>query len=90
MDSIHPIVPAFEEARRTVKTDIPKLPHSEVQVRLLAFSLREIDRAKFRINRIPDLSPSEARDLYYRLLRAFVIEQDTPDCAEPRLQRRAA
>jgi len=94
MDSIHPIVvatnPAFEEARRIVKTDIPKLPHSELQLRLVAFSLREIDRAKSRINQLPNLSPSEARDLYYRLLRAFLIEHDTPNCAEPRSQRRAA
>ena len=94
MDCIRSIVsatsPAREEAHRIIRTEIPHLPHSELELRLLAFSLREIDRARQRINKIPELSPTEARALYYRLLRAFIVEHDTPDCAEPRSQRRAA
>jgi len=77
------------EAHRKTRVEIPQVPHSELQLRLVVFSLREIDRAKSRINQIPNLSPSEARDLYYRLLRPFVVEHGKPDCAQARLRMAA-
>ena len=76
------------EAHRIIRSEISRLTPSEIETRLVAFTLREIDRAKQRINKIPELSPAEARDLYCLLLRAFVIEHDT-DCADPRSRRAA-
>ena len=65
---------ALFEAHHQIRSAIPLLSTSEIQSRLIAFSLREISRAQKRINSIPSLSPVESCDLYYRLLDAYVIE----------------
>lgn len=94
MDSIRSSVvvanPSLEEAHRVIRSEIPHLSPSEIESRLISFSLREIKRVRQRINKIPNLSPAESRALYFRLLRSFVIEHQMPDCAQPRLQGRAA
>jgi hypothetical protein len=67
------------EAHRTISSEIPKIPHGEIKLRLIAFSFREIDRAKNRINLVPTLNPTEARELYCRLLHAYLVEHDTAE-----------
>jgi hypothetical protein len=83
-----PIASPAVEAHRIIRNEISRLCLTEIETRLVSFSLREISRAHERINSIPSLSPAEARDLYHRLLRAFVIEHDTR-CVEPRSRRAA-
>jgi|HubBroStandDraft_6_1064221.scaffolds.fasta_scaffold617655_2 hypothetical protein len=76
MDPIHSNIEqqdtALFEAYQRLDREIPHLTVDEVHVRLVAFSLREIDRAQLRINQIPSMAEQDVRALYRHLIQSYV------------------
>jgi hypothetical protein len=68
----HTSVSPLHIAHKRIEDEILALPPGEIEARIISFSLREIERSRARVNRVPELSPKQARTLYLRLIRNFV------------------